>query len=166
MRTDMSGKPLVVGAVLGLIFGAWNLVTTWQQPLSDDTPAALLRFYGPLLAIWALLAFLAARQTGRLSSGTSTGTAVAFAAATIFVAFNFLRINLFLSDLTGRSDWQNLIGRFSTSGSNSLRLFVNLDFMKGTPLVIAVLTALGAALGTAGGILGQLSARHGRRTAS
>ena len=165
MRRHMGRKPLVVGAVLGLIFGAWNLVTTWLQPLSDDTPAALLRFYGPLLVVWAVLGFLAARRTGRLSSGASASTAVAFAAASVFVAFNFFRINLFLSELTGRSDWQNLVGRFDTSGFNSLRLFVNLDFLKGTPLVIGVLTALGAVLGTAAGTLGQLFAHHGRRTA-
>jgi hypothetical protein len=43
--------------------------------------------------------------------------------------------------------------RFRASGSESLRLFVNIDYFKGTPFKIGFFTALGAALGAvAGGI--------------
>jgi hypothetical protein len=161
----VSDNALAIGSAAGLVFGAWNLAWTWLRPLEDDTPAALLRFYGPLFLIWTVVAFLAARRAGRLSSGALAGTRVAFATVCVFVVLNFVRVNLFLNELTGRTDWQNLMGRFNASGFNSLRLFVNLDYLKGTLFVVGFLTLLGAVLGTAAGTIGRLTARDGIETA-
>ena len=60
---------LRLGVLLGLIFGAVNLVFSWLYPLGDDTIAALLRFDGDV--------FLAghSRHFG-LSGGTDNGCRV------------------------------------------------------------------------------------------
>ena len=153
-------RTVLLGLALGLIFGSANLLITWLYPLADDNPAALLKFYGPMFFMWALASFRAARRTGRLLSGISTGLIVAGAT---FVAFDLLilaRINLFLPELTARADWQNMMARFRASGGDSLRLFVNIDYLTGAPLKLAVSCAIGVAMGTLGGVLGQLSRRR------
>jgi hypothetical protein len=160
MRRRLSTNPLLIGLVVGLIFGFADLALTWLNPLEDDSAGALLRFYGPMFLIWSLVAFRAARSTGRLRSGVVAGMAVAFATFCVFVVVNFMRVNLFLDQLTGRADWQNMMMRFRASGSESLRSFVNLDYIKGTPFKIGVATAFGAAFGTLGGGLGRLMRRR------
>src|SRR5262245_28116783 len=44
------------------------------------------------------------------------GVGIAFGTFCVFVALNFLRVNLFLEQLTGRPDWQNMMVRFRASG--------------------------------------------------
>ena len=153
-------NPLLLGLIVGLVFGAVNLVVTWLHPLDDDSPAALLRFYGSMFLVWALASFRAARRSGRLLSGVTTGMIVAFATFCVFDVMVLLRVNLFLDDLTGRADWQNMVLRFPGSGSDSLRLFVNLDYIKGAPLKLGVASVIGVVLGVIGGSLGRL--RQGR----
>ena len=43
---------VTLGLGLGAGFGLWNLVATRLDPLAEDTPIALLVFYGPMFAIW------------------------------------------------------------------------------------------------------------------
>ena len=64
MRPGLSENALLLGFIVGLVFGLWNVVLTWLRPLEDDTPAVLLRFYGPMLLTWMLVAFRAARRSG------------------------------------------------------------------------------------------------------
>ena len=153
---QLGNNTLVLGALVGLVFGCVNLLFTWLYPLDDDTPAALLRFYGPMFTVWAIASFRAARRNGRLLSGAATGMAVAFATFCIFDLLVILRVNLFLNELTDRADWQQLMMRFRTSGIESLRLFVNLDYLKGAPLKISVASAIGGVMGGIGGSLGRL----------
>ena len=40
----LSESSLLLGFIVGLIFGSVNLVFTWLYPLADDSPGALLRF--------------------------------------------------------------------------------------------------------------------------
>ena len=152
--------PLLLGLVVGLVFGCVNLILTWLEPLEDDTPAALLRFYGPMFFVWALASFRAARRSGRLLSGITTGLSVAFATFLVFDLLILIRINLFLSELTGRADWQDMMMRFSASGFDSLRLFVNVDYAKGAPFKLAVSCAIGVVVGAVGGLVGQLTHRR------
>ena len=56
-----------------------------------------------------------------------------------------------------RADWQNMMLRFSTSGFETLRLFVNFDYIRGAPFKIGVATAIGAVVSTVGGALWWLS---------
>ena len=157
-------SPLLLGVAVGVVFGSVNIVFTWLYPVEDDTPGALLRFYGPMFFVWALASFRAARRSGRVWSGVTTGMAVAFATFCVFDALVLLRVNLFLNELTGRADWQNMMMRFRAGDVDSLRLFVNIDYLKGAPLKIGVASTIGALMGAIGGSLGRL--RHGRRVAT
>jgi hypothetical protein len=150
-------NPLLLGFIVGLAFGSVNLVFTWLYPLDDDTPWALLRFYGPMFLIWALASFRAARGSRRLLSGVTTGILVAFATFCIYDVLVLLRVNLFLNELTRRSDWQNIVLRFRDSGSDSFRAFVNLHYIKSAPLKIGVASVIGAVMGAIGGSLGRLN---------
>jgi hypothetical protein len=147
---------LFLGLFLGVIFGAVNLVFSWLFPLSDDTIAALLRFYGPMFFVWALASFRATRRHGRLLSGVATGCVVAFGTFCVFDLLNLVRVNVFLHDLTGRADWQSMMARFRASGFDSLRAFVTLDYIKDAPVKIVAASVIGAVLGAAGGLLGRL----------
>ena len=164
----MSGRqranyPLLAGVIMGIGFGCVNLLSSWLDPLQDDSRGALLRFYGPMFFLWALVAFRAAQRDRRLWSGIITGMLVAFATFCVFDVLVILRVNLFLADLTGRADWQNMMMRFRASDSDSLRLFVTLDYLKGAPLKIGTASAIGALMGAIGGALGRL--RGGRTIA-
>jgi hypothetical protein len=114
--------------------------------------------------VWTLASFRAARRSGRLVSGVTTGVTVAFATFVAFDLLVLLRVNLFLNELTGRADWQNMMVRFRASDFDSLRLFVNLDYAKGAPLKLGVSCAIGVVMGSVGGFLGQL--RHRRTIAT
>jgi hypothetical protein len=152
-------RPLLLGFVVGLIFGATNLTVTWLYPLLDDTPGALLRFYGPMFSIWVLVGFRAARRDRRVLSGITSGMVVAFGTFCVYDALVLLRVNVFLNELTARADWQNLMMRFRESGFDSVRVFVNLDYLKGAPLKIGVASGVGAVMGAVGGSLGWMAHR-------
>jgi hypothetical protein len=150
--------PLVLGLIVGVVFGAANLVHTWLYPVEDDTVWAVLRFYGPMFLLWGLASFRAVRRTGRWILGVTTGAIVAFATFSVFEVFVLTRVNLFLDDLTSRPDWQDMMMRFRVSQSDNLRLFVNLDYLKGAPFKLGVSCAIGALMGSIGGSIGWL--RH------
>jgi hypothetical protein len=155
--------PLRLGLMVGLVFGCVNLVLAWLKPLEDDTPGTLLRFYGPMLFVWALASFRAARGSRRILSGVTTGAIVAFVTFCVLDALVLLRVNLFLSELTGRQDWQNMMSRFHASGGDSLRWFVNMDYIKGLPVKTSVAATIGGVMGTIGGTVGRFMST---RTAS
>ena len=159
-------RPLLWGLVLGLAFGIVDILLTWAQPLSDDSISALLRFYGPMFFAWALTSFRAVRRSGRLSTGVTTGFVVAFGTFCVFYVLNLLRVNLFLVDLTGRADWQNMMQRFRKSEFDSLRLFVNVLYLKGAPFKIGVASLIGALMGLVGGTIGRLKSVRSSAAAS
>jgi len=155
-------RPLLLGFVLGLIFGIVDLLCTWVAPLSDDSIPALLRFYGPMFFLWAFVSFRSVRRSGRPSRGVTTGFVVAFGTACVFYLLNLLRVNLFLAELTGRTDWQNLMRRFRASEFDSLRVFVNMEYLRGAPFKIGVASVIGAVMGLLGGTIGGLKSAHFR----
>ena len=153
---DWWARPLLPGVVLGLVFGVVDLLFTWVAPLSDDSIPALLGFYGPMFFSWAFVSFRSVRRSGRLSKGVTTGFVVAFGTFCVFYVLNLLRVNLFFAELTGRADWQYMIQRFRASESDSLRVFVNMEYLKGAPFKIGVASVLGAVMGLVGGTIGRL----------
>ena len=160
-----SDGPLLLGFIVGLAFGCVNLLVTWLDPLADDAPGALLLFYGPMFFIWAAASFRAAQRSGQVWPAVTTGAIVAFGTFVSYDLLIFLRVNLFLAELTGRADWQYMMSRFRASDVESLRLFVNVDYVEGVPLKLAVSCAIGLMMGAAGGILGRLRNQHPIATA-
>ena len=151
---------VLLGLLLGVVFGLWNLIATRFDPLAEDTPIALLIFYGPMFAIWGIAGFSASRRTGRLLDGVRIGATVAFVTFVVYVVTQFVRVNVFLDILTERSDWQNLMATFQNSGYVSLRRYVNYVGLTGAPFKILVASIIGAVTGLIGGALGSLGRRE------
>jgi len=149
----------MLGLTLGVGFGVWNLVETWMNPLSDDSPVALLEFYGPMFTIWACASFVAARRSSCIWDGVKVGAAVAFVTFLVFDLAVIVRVNLFLEALRERADWQDMMARFQASGSRSLRGFVNTAYLAGAPFKIFVASLIGAVMGLVGGFFGSLGYR-------
>jgi len=148
---------LCLGFFLGLIFGVVNLMMSWRFPLLEDTKGVLLSFWGPMFFIWAVASYRSARKHAKLFSGLVTGLIVAFATICVFDILNLLRFQLFLNELTARSDWQGMMQQFRESGYDSLRTFVTMATIKITPLMIVIGSFIGAVMGVVGGVMGLLS---------
>jgi hypothetical protein len=99
-----------------------------------------------------------------LSTGVTTGFVVAFGTFCAFYVLTLLRVNLFLAELTGRADWQNLMQRFRTSEFDNLRLFVNMVYLKGAPFKIGIASLIGALMGLVGGTIGRLKSARSSAT--
>ena len=158
--------PVVLGLVLGAVFGIGNLIATRLDPLSEDSPRALLLFYGPMFTIWGVVGFLATRRTGRVLEGVKAGALAALVTFVVFDLTVILRANLFLEQLSQRSDWQGLMARYQASGFTNLRLFANYVYLTDAPLKILVATTIGAVMGSVGGLFGRIGrAGYGRAAA-
>jgi hypothetical protein len=153
-------KILSLGLLLGGGFGLWNLIATLLDPLAEDSPTALLIFYGPMFVIWGLAGFGAYRRTGRLLDAVKVEAAVAFVAFVVFDFAVIVRVNLFLGALRRRSDWRNLMEGFQASGFTSLRAYANYVYATGAPFKIFVASMIGAAVGLVGGFFGSLGRRE------
>jgi hypothetical protein len=149
-----------LGLLLGAGFGLWNLIETRLNPLAEDTPKALLEFYGPMFAIWGIAGFMATRRTGRIWDGLKTGTTVAFITFVVFDVAVFVRVNLFLDALSHRSDWQYLVSKFKTSGFESFRAYANYVGLTGAPFKILVASIIGTFMGLLGGLFACLGRRQ------
>ena len=149
-------SPVRVGLAMGVVFGLWNLAFSLLFPFSDDTLAALLWFYGPMFALWALSGALAAQAAQSWSAGVKFAAIAAFITFCVYDVSVILRVNLLLNELTERADWQSMMGRFRASGSDSLRSYVTFEYIKGAPFKIGVATAIGTVFGCLGAFLGRL----------
>jgi hypothetical protein len=148
---------IALGLVVGSVFGIWNLIATQLDPLAEDSPSALLVFYGPMFVTWGAGGFAASRRTGRLLDGIKVGALVAFVSFFVYVVTQFVRVNVFLDILRRRSDWQNLMVRFQNSGYGSLREYVNYVGLAGAPFKILVASIIGGVTGLVGGALGTFA---------
>jgi hypothetical protein len=147
----------LVGTALGLVLGAWNLVTFWMDPL-DDSVTGMLELYVPMFIGWIVAGFVAARRTGRILDAARAGAIFAFAAfLTLWVA-NIIRVNLFLDVLREWPGWQTtVVARYRASGMESFRAFVVYDYLADAPLKIGTATAIGTGLALLGGVIGKLA---------
>jgi len=159
----MARRWIAFGVVLGVIFGAWDLIATARSPLADDSPSALLTFYGPMFTIWTITGFIASRRRGRVTDGIQAGATVALSTFVVFDVAVMIRANVFLDVLPGRDDWQLIVRSFQTSGFSSFRTYVNCFYLKAAPLKTTVATAIGAILGALGGLAAVLTRRIGQR---
>src|SRR5262249_13267416 len=101
--------------------------------------------------------FMATRRSGRIRDAIQAGTLIALVTFVVFYLANMLRVNLFLETLRGRADWQNMVGRFGSSGWQSLRAFINYDYLKGAPFKISVASFIGASVGLFGGLTARVT---------
>jgi hypothetical protein len=74
----------------------------------------------------------------------------------VLTAIVIARINLSMDTVSQRADWRNLVARDEGSGFHSLRGNVNYVSLTGAPFTIAVASAIGAATGVIGGVIGRI----------
>lgn len=149
-------NPFLLGIILGVLFGAWNIAYSLLSPLAEDTVVALLSFYGLMFLMPGIAGFAAFRATGRWLEAIKAAVTVAVVIQVVFGSANMIRVNWLLDTLTQRSDWQNLVARFRSSEFDSFRAFVNYDYAKQTAPKLAAVTLIGAVLGILGGLFATL----------
>lgn len=151
--------PVKLGLVLGTAFGIWLLIHTRLDPLAEDTPTALLTFYGPMFTFWGMAGFGAARRDGRLLDAIKVGATVAIVTFVVYDLSQFVRVNVFLETIRHRSDWRYMMSRFEASGQESLRWYVNYVGLTTAPVKILAATTIGACMGGIGGLVASLTRR-------
>jgi hypothetical protein len=154
---------LRLGLAIGLVFSVWNLVVTILEPLLQDSPVALLGFYGPMFVMWGLAGWMAGRRTGHLAEAVKAGATVALVTFIVFDAGVILRINLLLDVIKHRDDWRNLVANFPASGFDSFRTYVNYVYITASPFKIFVATVIGTGCGLIGGLAASLAPQGRRR---
>jgi hypothetical protein len=154
----------VIGIVIGLTFGVWNLYQTWSDPLSDDSVFALLGFYGPMFVSWGVVGFISRRRAASLARATMAGATVALISFAAYYCTILVRVNVFLDVLRGREDWQMMVSTFPSSGFESFRMYVNYIYATGAPFMIAVASVIGASTGFVGGLAGSVVGNPARGT--
>ena len=145
---------VTLGIVLGVVFGAWNVIVSVLNPVMDDTPLALLGFYGPMFGSWGYSGYRAFQRTGRLPHAAGTGALVAFGTFTVFTVIVIARMNVTLDTIVERPDWRNMVRTYADSGFDSFRAYANYVYLTGAPLKIVVASSIGAASGWIGGMVG------------
>jgi hypothetical protein len=153
--------PLAIGLSAGASLGVLNLVATARQPFADDESGAMLLWAAAIVLVWSAASSAAAWHTRRFADAVAAGIIAGVATLLVFHAASILRVNLFLDLIRHRTDWQNLVARFNASGYGSLRTYANYEYVRMTPLIIAVGAVAGAVSGVLGGAL-NIAAR-GRR---
>ncbi len=149
----------LLGLVLGVAYGIVNIIATRFMPLADDTPIAVMTFYGPMFLLWAASGFVASSRSGRWWQAIPVSFTLAFVTFFVFDIANLARVNLFLDTIQYRADWQNLVSRYHASGFASLRTYANYEYVTGAPLKIFVASMIGSAFGFVGGLFGSIARR-------
>jgi hypothetical protein len=150
---------VTLGVLLGAAFGLWLLVHTRLDPLAEETPMALLTFFGPMFTFWGMAGFGAARRAGRLLDAIKVGATVAFVTFVVYDLAQFVRVNVFLDAIRQRPDWRHILSHFEQSGYESLRGYVNYVGLTGAPFKILAATTIGACMGGIGGLVASLPRR-------
>jgi hypothetical protein len=152
-RPKTERQLVAFGALLGLVFGTWNIVASVVAPVMDDTPLALLSFYGPMFAAWGFAGSTAFRRTRRFRSAAAAGGMVALVTFVVFTVIVIARMNLSLDTIVRRPDWQNMVARYPESGFGSFRAYANYIYLTGAPFKIAVASMIGVLSGFVGGVV-------------
>ena len=147
---------ICVGLLLGAAFSAWNVIASRIAPLAEDTPGALLLFYGPMFAAWAVAGLMSSRRTTRIGDCAKAGALVALVTFLVLTAVVIARVNFFLDITSQRPDWQNLMARYQSSGFSSLRAYANYVYFTGAPFKLLVASSIGALCGLLGGCSSML----------
>ena len=135
------------------MFGAWNVIVSVLAPRMDDTPLALLSFYGPMFVAWGYAGHAAYRRTQRLGRSVSAGAIAGLMTFIVLTTVVIARVNVALSVVSERPDWRNMVAGYPQSGFDSFRAYANYIYIVGAPFKIAVAATIGAACGFIGGML-------------
>jgi hypothetical protein len=156
--------PLTIGLVIGAGLGILNLLETARRPLADDDAGVMLLWVVALSGVWSVAACVATWRTRRFAEAVKAGTIVGVMTIVAFHIASIVRVNMFLDLIRHRGDWQNLVARFNESGFRSLRTYANYEYVKMTPIVIALGAIVGSISGAIGGVVSAVA--RGARNAA
>jgi hypothetical protein len=142
--------PVAWGIAIGIVAGAWNLISTAMAPLAEDTAFATMLALGALLLLWVMATSAAGQRSRGLRDTITAGVLMGVATLAVFHLAGIIRVNVFMEQIRDRDDWQNLVARFRASNFHDLRAYATYEYIKMTPMLLA----FGA---IAGGISGALS---------
>jgi hypothetical protein len=151
-------SPVAWGLAIGLAVGSAQLLDTAIQPLADDSAGSMIGVVSALMFLWIVASAAAGRRSDRFRDTVAAGLLVGLATMAIVQLAALVRVNVFLEQIRFREDWVNLVSRFHASGFQSLRVYANYEYVRQSPILLA----LGA---VAGGFCGVVAgAINGHRT--
>src|SRR5262249_57457439 len=120
--------------------------------------------------VWRSVSVGTSLPTRRFRDAVVAGMLAGIATMAVFDATSILRVNVFLDQIRYRADWVGLVARFDASNAPSLRAYANWEYVRGTPIVLAIGVVAGGLCGAlAGGInrsIGSRGKRHEVRLTS
>jgi hypothetical protein len=96
-------------------------------------------------------------RTRRFRDAVTAGVLVGVATIAVFHFAAILRVNVFLEQIRHRNDWQGLLARFRASDFQSLQAYANYEYLKRTPLLLAIGVVAGAVSGVLAGAISGVS---------
>ena len=159
-------SPLTWGLTIGIIFGGWQLVDTAIEPLADDSGGTMAVLLGSLLLLWTLTSVAASLRSRQFTHAILAGTLAGLATMAVLDVSAILRVNIFLEEIRYREDWINLMARFDASGFQSLRMYANWEYFRGTPVILGLGALGGAMCGAIAGVISAMTAMPLRRASN
>lgn len=150
-------SPLAWGVLIGVVLGTFQLVDTAAEPLAEDTPGVMIGIVGTMLVSWTLTSRAAALPSRRFTHALVAGIIAGVATMAVVDFTSIVRVNLFLDEIRHRDDWANLMARFEASGVQSLRVYANWEYVRGTPIVLALGAVAGGVCGSVAGVVNRIS---------
>lgn len=146
-------SPVAWGLAIGGAAGSLQLLDTAIAPLREDTPGVMLVIVGALILFWIATSAVAKRSSGSFRDAVIAGVVVGAATMAVLHVSAIVRVNVFLDQIRDREDWVNLLSRFHASGYQSLRVYANYEYLRLSPLLLALGAVAGGLCGTVGGLI-------------
>lgn len=159
LRISAFGLALGVAGVVAIV---WSNVVAPSHESDGEYGAWYLVGYLGLFAYFGLSGFLAARGGSSIGGATLTGSVTAVVSVGMAMLTFVVVDNLFLDVVMQQPD--KAYG-FAHSGVHSPRDYVNHGLLLGIVTALPVVAAIGAGLGTVGGLLATRLSRHRAVTA-
>jgi hypothetical protein len=155
-------SPIAWGLAIGVVLGTWQLVNTAQAPLADDDAGGMLFLVAVILLVWTSVSVATSFATCRFRDAVVAGMLAGLATMAVFDVTSILRVNVFLDQIRYRDDWVNLIARFDASNAPDLRAYANWEYVRGTPIVLAIGVVAGGLCGALAGAINRSIGSRGK----
>ena len=150
-------SPVAWGLSIGLAAGTLQLLDTAIAPLREDTSVVMLVIAGALMLFWIMTSAVAKRPSGSFRDAVIAGVLVGTATMAVIHISAIVRVNVFLDQIRAREDWVNLLSRFHASGYQSLRVYANYEYLRQSPLLLALGVVAGGFCGTVSGVISGIA---------
>lgn len=146
-------SPATWGVAIGLVAGSLQLLATAIDPLADDSGGEMIAIAAAMMLFWIGTSVAAGRRSQRFGDAVAAGLVVGIATMAVLHLAAIVRVNVFLDQIRQREDWVHLVSRFRASGVQSLRAYANGEYVRMSPILLALGAVAGTCCGTMGGLL-------------